>query len=472
MDAVAKTPSEKPAKKEKEQVEIPSDEAITKEEEDFLNRKAFVDVIVTLIEANIKPPYSIGIYGDWGSGKTSIMRLIKERIEDLGKYQIVWFDAWEYENEANLVYPLVRLIQNEIPENKRQQVEKSVERLGTVIFKGVMGLALKGVTLGTLSLKELEEYEADYVKKHTKMFNAWIDQVSEVKEEFEKLIKTACEPKKEEEEKKECLVIFIDDLDRCLPENSIKILESIKNIFTKGNCIFILGVDKKTIARVIEARYPPLEEGEGKNYLDKIVSFCFDVPECQVLDFVGYFESLFDKLKIELGGVTDSTRIDLSQISNVCVKSRLHNPRKIKRSVIAFYLYYKIRESNTFDPELVKEIESEHIRYQDVLMFCLFYEFWNELCEKVLISNKLFTQLVEVALNSDVGAWVERILREPTHPILKSYATEENLYHFLRCWGQTKKEEEEKKRFAQREQIINILLRIGKLIGLKKVPAK
>lgn len=470
MDTLAKTPSEKPTKKEKEQVEIPSDGAITKKEEDFLNRKAFVDVIVSLIEANIKPPYSIGIYGDWGSGKTSVMRLIKERIEELGKYRIIWFDAWEYENEANLVYPLVRLIQNELPENKRQQVEESVERLGTVIFKGVMGLALKGVTLGTLSLKELEEYEADYIKKHTKMFNAWIDQVSKVKEEFEKLIKTACEPKKEGEEKKECLVIFIDDLDRCLPENSIKILESIKNIFTKGDCIFILGVDKKTIARVIEARYPPLEEGEGKNYLDKIVSFSFDVPECQELDFDGYFESLFDKLKIELGKVTDSTRIDLSQISNVCVKSRLHNPRKIKKSVIAFYLYYKIRQSGAFDPDFVKKIESEHIIHQDVLMFCLFYEFWNELYEKVLISNMLFLQLAELALSGGPHDWVLRLLRDPaqTHPIIKNYATDENLYHFLRHWGETKSAGDERKRFIQRVEFINTLISIGKLIGLKK----
>ena len=72
-----------------EYVEIPSDEPITKEEEGVLNRKPFVERVVSLIEANIKPPYSIEISGDWGSGKTSIMKLIKERIRGMGKYRII-----------------------------------------------------------------------------------------------------------------------------------------------------------------------------------------------------------------------------------------------------------------------------------------------------------------------------------------------------------------------------------------------
>lgn len=471
MDDVAKTSSDESRNKE-EQVEIPSDEPITKEEEDLLNRRSFVENVVNLIETNIKSPYSIGIYGDWGSGKTSIMKLIKEKIKKLDNCRVIWFDAWEYENETSMIYPLVRLIQKEIPPDKLQQIKGKVAKLTSVILKTTFDAVLGRLTAGTVDIEKIEKRESKYVEKHANMFDRWIDQISEVKQQFEDLTQVACQSKEGEEEKK-CIIIFIDDLDRCLPENSIKILESIKNIFTQGKCIFILGVDKRTIARIIKGRYATLTEIECKDYLSKIVPFGFDVPECQIVDFDKYFEWLiFDKLKIKLTTKTaemdpaEIVNIDLAQISEVCVRSRLHNPRKIKRSLIAFYLYYKIRQSNGFDPLFINEIRSEGVTYQDVLMFCLFYEFWNDLFEKILISNYLFNELTAVAYDSDFRQWQEQFSVEETppviHPVVKDLATDQNLHSFLRAWRQMKKVQ------IKRDEFINVLIRIGKLIGLKK----
>lgn len=476
MDDVAKTSSDETTTKE-EYIEIPSDEPITKEEEDFLNREPFVRQVSNLIDANIKPPYSIGIYGDWGSGKTSIMKLIEEKISKLKRYEVIWFDAWEYENETNLVYPLVHLIKKEIPKNELKGILLTVEKLSNVLVKAGLEFITNLATAGILNIKKLEKFEKDYVKQHTKVFEDWIDGVSEVKKAFRELTEVACKPKREKGEKdpKKCIVIFIDDLDRCLPESTIRILESIKNIFSQGNCIFILGVDKNTTARVIKGRYPTLEEFECIDYLAKIVPFGLDIPEYEVRDFGKYLDWLiFTKLKIEFTkepekmDKADTVKIDLLSISNVCVSARLHNPRKIKRSLIAFYQYYKIRQSNGFDSDFVSQIKSEVVTYQDVLFFCLFCQFWNDLFEKVLISNNLFVQLAEAALNTDFQQWQGRFSIEATHPVLKSCATDENLYHFLCGWAQTKEEEIERVKFKKRAEFINVLIRIGKLIGLKK----
>ena len=98
-------------------------------------------------------------------------------------------------------------------------------------------------------------------------------------------------------------------------------------------------------------------------------------------------------------------------------------------------------------------------------MFCLFYEFWNDLLEKILISNYLFRQLMETAAVSDFPAWQGRFLIE-NNPVLKKIATDENLHHFLSRWRQTRKKE------VKRDQFINVLIRVGKLMGLKKAPVK
>jgi len=453
MGNVSETPRDETPNKE-ERVEIPSDEAITKEEEDLLNRRPFVEHVVSLIEANIKPPYSIGIYGDWGSGKTSIMRLIKEKLEATGKYRIIWFDAWEYENEANLIYPLVRLIQKEIPRSRFKKVAKGVRKIFYVLTKAGLEVAARLSSGDVIGIGKLEKYEADYFKKYARVFDNWIDQVGRVKEEFKVLTQAACEPKEKKEEKKECIIIFIDDLDRCLPENSIKILESIKNIFSQGNCIFILGVDKKTIARVIEGRYPTLTDGECKDYLAKIVPFGFDVPECEVLDFDKYFKYLmYDKLKID----PQIIKVDLSKIPNICVSSRLHNPRKLKRALITFYLYTKIKQSGGFHSDLSNDMRKVGVDDQDVLMFSLLCEFWSDLFERVLISNHELAELTAIARNRGFRDWTTEFSDERTHPIIKNFAADHNLYQFLWGWQN-----------PQTDDFVNVLIRVGKLMGLRK----
>jgi hypothetical protein len=74
------------------------------------------------------------------------------------------------------------------------------------------------------------------------------------------------------------VVVVIDDLDRCLPESAIQILESLKLFLDGAQCIFVLAVDREALADAIRSRYPGAGDAIGRDYLDKIVQVPFNIP--------------------------------------------------------------------------------------------------------------------------------------------------------------------------------------------------
>ncbi|WP_430501296.1 KAP family P-loop NTPase fold protein [Micromonospora trifolii] len=66
--------------------------------------------IVASAATNTRGPFTIGVFGEWGTGKTSLMRLIERRLDDDPNVVTVWFNAWRYEQEEHPIIPLVGTI--------------------------------------------------------------------------------------------------------------------------------------------------------------------------------------------------------------------------------------------------------------------------------------------------------------------------------------------------------------------------
>jgi len=433
-------------------------------DQDYLNRKPFINIVTGLIKENIETPYSIGIYGDWGSGKTTIMNFVKDSIEEeteTKNYLTLWFDAWEYENEENLIYPLIRLIRNCIPKEKRESVKESIEKLLTVLLKASSDVILHKLTFGGINAEKIEKYGLEYEKAHTSRFDKWIDMTGESRNAFKQLVETACE-----KNEKEYLVLFIDDLDRCLPENAIKILEGIKNIFSAGNCIFVIALDKETIARGIRNRYPTLTKNECNDYLDKIINFGLEVPELELDDFGKYIICLHDGLHIARYNSL------IRKFSSICVSSRFHNPRKLKRIFNKYFLLVKISKEKKFNIKLLNTeskdgSNGELWRYndnRDILSYLFLYEFWNDLYRLALADNEVINILNQHINDSHLNQLIEVLKGYSIGPSLEKYIRNDYFKNFWRqCFLG-----EEKERANIDSTRFNELIRMGQLIGLKK----
>lgn len=299
----------------------------------------------------VKSPYTIGIYGGWGSGKTTLKNFIIEKIEEDSSKKIcpVDFNAWQYEQQTGILIPLLSKLV------KMAGFEPSkFKKLFSVFSMSLSDIFLKLATGSLLSVKDVTDFEK-YADENFFKYSKYIDKVAEAKKEFQDLISQII--KKKEKEK---TVIFIDELDRCNPENAIKLLESIKNFFNVDGCIFVILVDDEILTSYIDKKYEETKM-DGYMYLDKIVNTKFGIPKIPQ-DKIKNLSREFD---------TDERFFSLS--------SKFNNARKISRIYEKIQLYnegmekFENNQRNLIEPKILphemKGSETKVCYYTTILLY-------------------------------------------------------------------------------------------------------
>ena len=263
----------------------------------------FVDQIVDVLQDEKTPtPYVVGIHGEWGSGKTSLIKGIKKALDEKIKdtdWTTMEFDAWEYER-TDVVTALLRHIQI-----KYKKSCQKTQAFASSIGSFVLDAALRK-TIG-LSKKEAQSH-----------FEQFIDTIPTIKNNLEKITKDSR------------LVVFVDDLDRCNIDNILDVLEAIKMFFTAKGVIFIVAVDMKKIERAWQLRYNK-DEGlvEGRDHIDKIFQLKLSLPPKTPNEI----KKLVDNIAPE------NTLADIEK--NLIIHGCPSNPRKIKRVLNLVYFILK-----------------------------------------------------------------------------------------------------------------------------------
>lgn len=176
-------------------------------------------------------------------------------------------------------------------------------------------------------------------------YEKWISDIDTLRDEFKNAIQVISKDESP-------FYIFIDDLDRCLPENIIKLIENIKHFLSVDgcNCVFILGIDKSALTSAIKARYGT-EIITGDEYLEKIINISFHIPNH---DGFASKEYIKGKLKAQ---INDSwykeIENEVSIFSNILSKTCIKNPRKIKILVSRYLLFIAFNKEQTFFIEII-----------------------------------------------------------------------------------------------------------------------
>jgi hypothetical protein len=324
-----KTPKETTTKKEAEETKLRllSDEPISglpEEKQDGLNFDIYAHVLAKAA-ADTPGPFTIGVFGEWGTGKTSLMKMIKRNLdEDFPKEVItVWFNAWRYEKETHPIVPLIATIIQQL-ERKRTLLDQLGED-GKKLIRGLRAVAYGFSSKAKIQMPGFAEIEAGFVAKdmidrEEKLTPDPLLERSLYYEAFETLEKVS--------QNKFKIVVIVDDLDRCFPDRAIELLESIKLVLAQPGFVFILGVARNVIEGYLKHRYEKeygLSSFDGGDYLDKIVQLPFFIPP-----HTGRVEQFSAKL---ISQFRDEDRDAFAAVLPIVGDASGSNPRSIIRFV-------------------------------------------------------------------------------------------------------------------------------------------
>jgi formylglycine-generating enzyme required for sulfatase activity/Cdc6-like AAA superfamily ATPase len=268
-----------------------------------------------------KTPIVIGIYGPWGSGKTTLMETVKSELKKK-EYQkrsiyrgckTVWFQAWKYAKEEEILAALIEEIFQSMEESGFfDKCKAKIEKL----VKGIKYSSLFGKISELFTGQDVSEFFSglEYKKK--------IGFYDTFQDFFDRLIwdylnwrpSSGCSEQTDDREN--VLVIFIDDLDRCPKDKILQVLETIKLFMDKQGCIFVIGAANDIIEKALGKTYGE----DAVKFMDKIVQVTFNLPNIPEKDFIDFIEE-----------VSPEQKDLISPHMPVIIPAIKNNPRSLKR---------------------------------------------------------------------------------------------------------------------------------------------
>ena len=246
---------------------------------DALERKPLVEFLASLI-ARLEGPFVLALDSPWGTGKTTIVKMLKAKLA-LEKFQCVYFNAWQVDYVTDPLVALVSALDEiHLPDSTAESAFrghlKIAKKITSAVAKRAVVVGVKAATLGILDIEEdLEKMAADAAGE---MAGNLVDAFQKEKQSLEKFrveVEKAVEQLKTAG-KKETLVFFVDELDRCRPTFAIEMLDRIKHLFDVPNIIFVLSIDKSQLEASTAAVYG--EKINAPEYLRRFIDIEYALP--------------------------------------------------------------------------------------------------------------------------------------------------------------------------------------------------
>ena len=317
-----------------------TDKPIAKLEQDSLNIQKYANSLSKFIR-NSDTPITIGLQGEWGTGKTSLMSLLLENFNKDGEKREIatsWVNTWEYslfkgasETTPAVLSGMLEKLRDEnkdiwtikdVATDKVKKATKFLSGLANQVIAKQTGLNIKDAASDSFTEKN-------------------IAQIVEIKNLIASIINELIE---HSENKIKKVVFFVDDLDRIPPTDAVEVLESLKNIFDIPNCVFILAIDYDVVVKGLESKFGKKtkeNEREFRSFFDKIIQVPFTMP-------VGAYDiTTFLKTKLkDLGVEQVFIEASIGQITKIVRYTIGNNPRSLKRYLNTFSLINQIMDDD------------------------------------------------------------------------------------------------------------------------------
>jgi TusA-related sulfurtransferase len=339
-------------------------------------------------------PIALGLSGSWGSGKTSVLRLIARQLKpDEGQRLstlVIETDPWRYDPaigaKESLIGEVLAALGDQIVEEK-DVGSKAKKLLGRLVKRVDWGKALQVAAKSsiTMTLPDLDSLLALVKPKPDDDDPEPISDMVEFRKEFAALLES------EGLAHIRNVVILVDDLDRCLPPTVVETLETIRLFLAVPKMSFVIAADEARIAEAIATHFPQTdptdvgEESPSKLYLHKIVQTSVPVPALSDFDTEAYlvllqvksstspddYNQLVDDVTAarrqgspldDVAGLSDekyaAARTTATRLKPIVHEKTRGNPRRIKRFLNDLSVRQNVaaRRGITLDPAAIAKL--------------------------------------------------------------------------------------------------------------------
>lgn len=343
-----------------------ADAPINSADEDILHYNPYAEKIKKLIQFNSSNPnpITIGIYGEWGQGKSSFLNLIEKQIDIFQKEQddkgIIkyHFNPWMYGTKDEMLFEFLDGLANTLYLKKKTNLQVAGEKIlqYSKYLKCVKISASAGIPFTT---------EGKVTVDPSKLFEALGedlrgDEITVID------LKTKIDDLLEAYHNK--IVVFIDDLDRLDKDEIYTLLKIIKVNADFKNLVYIVTLDKHQVAKAIKDRYGD-DQKDGELFLEKIINIPVYLPKIEDVDIKEYFDTKLEQIRVSLYQEETKKIKEFQQISSDYFYMEFQKPREIIRILNSFFVgaFAIGEEVNLYDLFWIEYLKLKHKGCYDLL---------------------------------------------------------------------------------------------------------
>lgn len=439
---------------------------------DFLNYEVHCNLIKEYVTNPTLLPLTIGVFGDWGSGKSSIMKMLEKKLVHEPKILTIYFNSWLFESYEDAKVSLLENILLELSKNETLDetakkkvlslmsrvdymklatdgVKKYGKNVIDIIATGGIGTAIEAgfsmlnteklADIKTADISKLNEYIKEEQENTTK------NTIKTFRKDFEELIKAT---------NYESVVIFVDDLDRCMPERVIDTLEAIKLFLSVPNTAFVIGADERIIKHSIsmhlklhtfnnDSDYLHDSQQIVTDYIEKLIQIPYRIPKLSPSEIESYNNLLFSSSSLDkddfkkvyetyldfrvsdfyspfsFGNIQDVVSLDDKQelnnllnishfMSQMITNVLKGNPRQTKRFLNTFILRQKLAKVANLDIDIFVLVKLMLLEYLNPILFKKLNELQSPdtgLINELMLLESIFIDDEENTLGDTFQEW-------------------------------------------------------------------
>lgn len=245
-------------------------------QDDVLNRKEVADRLTSVVR-NQTLPFVISIHGEWGTGKTFMLKRWQKDLEKRG-FKAIYFNAWEDDFCDDPLLAILGQLWDYFKDDQGDKLRGLFKKIranaGPILRANINSLLLKHAGL-TTETSQAKEVTRDLISEYLNQANT-----------KDTLKENLCEMAEAvQKETRRPLVFIIDELDRCRPTFAIELLERVKHIFDVPNMVFVLGINRDELCKSLQSVYGEID---ADVYLRRFFDLEFNLAAVDTAEYCRY----------------------------------------------------------------------------------------------------------------------------------------------------------------------------------------